>query len=187
MSERKLVVDHLKLTYDGLFNITMLYRTIDNWFMENGFDKREVRNQEHLKPDGKYIEIELQPWKKITDYARHVIKVQIKMLRIQDVEVEQDGLKVKVQKGRVNIIFDSYLDTDYEGRWEMKPFYFFLRTVFDKFVYRTYTSQFEDLLVEKTSNLFATIKAFLNLHKYEFGVAVRASDKLSPWKWGVGV
>jgi hypothetical protein len=173
MAERRLVVDHMKLSYEGLFSVHELYTLIDRWFREKGFDKREMRNQEHVKPDGKYIELELQPWKKITDYARHVIKVNITMLRIKDVVVEQEGKRHKLQSGRVNITFDGYLDTDYEDRWEQKPFYFFLRTLFDKFVYRTYSAEFEDLLVENVTQLQQAIKSFLNLYRYSFGAQRR--------------
>ncbi|MBN2454748.1 hypothetical protein JXB11_04340 [Candidatus Woesearchaeota archaeon] len=170
MAERRLVVDNLKLSYEGIFNVGELYQLIDRWFREKGFDKREVRNQEHVQPEGKYIELELQPWKRITDYARHVIRVDIRMFRVKDVVVEQEGKRHKMQSGKVNIVFDGYLDTDYEDRWEQKPFYFFLRTLFDKFVYRTYSAEFEDLLVENVTQLQQTIKSFLNLYRHSFGV-----------------
>jgi hypothetical protein len=173
MAERRLVVDHMKLSYEGLFNIHELFTLIDHWFREKGFDKREVRNQEHIRPDGKYIEVELQPWKKITDYARHVIKVNMVMLRVKEVIVEQGGRRYKMQNGKINMTFDGYLDTDYEDRWEQKPFYFFLRTLFDKFVYRTYSAEFEDLLVENVTQLIQAIKSFLNLYRYSFGAQRR--------------
>jgi len=173
MTERRLVVDHLKLSYEGLFNVQELYLLIDRWVREKGFDKREVRNQEHVKPTGKYIELELQPWKKITDYARHVIKINLVLLHIKDVIVEQEGKRYKMQSGKINITLDGYLDTDYEDRWEQKPFYFFLRTIFDKFVYRTYSADFENLLIENVTQLQQALKSFLNLYRYSFGAAQR--------------
>ena len=173
MVERRIVVDHMKLTYEGLFDVHELYMLIDTWLYEKGYDKREMVNQEHIKPDGKFIELELQPWKKITDYARHVIKMRIRMFHIQDVVMEQDGRNVKLQRGTVTIVFDGYLDTDYENRWEQKPFYFFLRTMFDKFFYRTYSKEFEDLLAESVGQLNGNIKAFLNLYRHQFGVMRR--------------
>ena len=173
MAERRLVVDHMKLSYEGLFNVHELYMLINRWLREKGFDKREVMNQEHVRPEGKYIELELQPWKKITDYARHIIKLNIKMLKVKDVVIEQEGKRHKLQKGIINMTFDGYLDTDYEDRWEQKPFYFFLRTLFDKFVYRTYSAEFEELLVENVTQLHQAIKSFLNLYQHSFGVQRR--------------
>lgn len=166
MSELRLLVDHEKLNYEGLFNVTELYQLIDNFFREKGFDKREVMNEEHIRTEGKYIMIELMPWKKITDYINHIIRIEIKMFGIKDVEVEKDGHKIKLNKGRMNIIFDAYLETDYEHRWEQKPMFFFLRTIFDKFIYGIYTKEGAGELKATTYELKDVIKGFLNLYKY---------------------
>ena len=169
MAERRLVVDHMRLKYEGLFDLFEFYKLIDNWFREKAFDKREIRNQEHVRQDGKYVELVLMPWKKISDYARHVIRIELRVFNLKEVVVERDGNRVKVNQGKVDIILDGYLDTDHEDRWEQKPFYFFMRTLFDKFVYRTYSTQYEELLVENVSQLHTLMKSFLNLYTHEFG------------------
>ncbi len=166
MSEKKLVVDHLKLNYNGLFDATGLYQYIDDWLREKGFDKREVRNREHVKPEGKFIELEMQPWKKITDYAQHTIRIEIRMMNLKEVEIQRDRHKVRLNKGKVVVTFDGFLITDYEHRWESRPLYFLMRTVFDKFIYRSYTSKFEDLLIETVNQLHTGVKSYLNLYKH---------------------
>ncbi len=166
MSEMRLIIDHEKLNYEGLFSITELYQLIDNFFREKGFDKREVMNEEHIRAEGKYIRLELMPWKKITDYINHIVRVEIKMFGITDVEVEKDKHKLRLNKGQIKIIFDAYLETDYEHRWEQRPFYFFLRTIFDKFIYSAYTNEAIGQLKETTYELKDVIKGFLNLYKY---------------------
>jgi len=171
MAERRLIVDHLKLTYEGLFDVTELYQVIDTWLRERGFDKRDVRQREHATKDAKYIEMELQPWKKITDYARHVIKMELKMSGIKDVEVEMNSHKTRLNRGKVSIIFDGYLDTDYEHKWEQKPMLFVLRTIFDKWIYKSYMSNWESELVESVNQLYSTIKGFLNLYSYKSQIA----------------
>lgn len=175
MAEQRIVVDHLNINYTGIFNITELYQLIDNFIREKGFDKRELRNQEHVTPEGKYIELELQPWKKVSDYVRHQLRVLIRMIKVKEVTIEIDGKRRKMHKGKVIIIIDGIMYTDFEGRWEQRPFYFFLRTIFDKFIYRSYTGQFEDLLVENCGQLYNTAKAYLNMHRY-----VTAPMKRSP-------
>ena len=166
MAEREQVVDNMRLSYEGLFNVNELYMLIDQFFREKGFDKRELRNQEHVKAGSRYIDLVLQPWKKITDYANHIIRVEIVMRNVKDVEVEKDGHKLKFSKGRVAVRIDAYLETDYEHRWEQKPIYFFIRTLFDKFVYSSYSQRFKAQLKETANQLNGEIKAFLNLHRY---------------------
>ncbi len=166
MTERRLIVDHEKLNYEGLFSATELYQLIDNFFREKGFDKREVKNEEHIRPEGKYVLLELMPWKKITDYINHIIRVEMKMFNVTDVEVEKDGHTIHLNKGKILIIFDAFLETDYENRFEQKPLLFFLRTVFDKFVYRQYTEEATGQLKSTALELKDIIKGFLNLYKY---------------------
>lgn len=173
MSERRLVIDHMTLSYEGLFDLHELYSLINQWLKDKGFDLREQRNQEQVRPNGKFIEVEMLPWKRITDYARHVIRLNIKVLNMKDVVVDEDGKRMKLNKGTIRMVMDGYLDTDYEDRWESKPFYFFIRTLFDKFVYRTYSTQYEELLVENCLQLHSAMKAFLNLYQYEYGMMRR--------------
>ncbi len=163
----------MTLAYEGLFDLHELYVLINQWLKDKGFDLREQRNQEQVRPNGRFIEVEMLPWKKITDYARHVIRLNIRILNMKDAVVEEDNKRVKLNKGMIKMVMDGYLDTDYEDRWESKPFYFFIRTLFDKFVYRTYSTQYEELLVENCIQLHSTIKAFLNLYQYEYGMMRR--------------
>ena len=166
MPEREVVVDKLRLTYEGLFSMLDLYKMIDEWFRWKGYDKRENKNIEIVKPEGKYLELEIEPWKKVTDYAKNVIKIRMQVTGLKEVEVEKENTKLKLNQGRVHFVFDGYLETDYESRWEGKPIFYFIRTVFDKYFYKPFTSGFEKGVKEDVMHLHGQIKAFLNLYKY---------------------
>lgn len=165
MAERRIIVDNLKISYNGFFKATELYQLIDNFLREKGYDKREIRNQEHVTREGKYVELEIEPWKKITDYANTKIRVEIKMFNLTESVVSRDGKKEKLNKGKLHIRFDAYLETDYEHRWESRPVYLFIRTVFDKYIYASYTHQFEGEVAENTQELYDVVKGFLNLYR----------------------
>lgn len=166
MVETKIVVDGLSLSYEGLFSATELYMMIDCFFRDHMYDKRETQNMEKVGPHGKYIELELQPYRKMSDYVRFVVRIRLKMFNVTEVEIEKDGHKVKLNKGKIDIVFDGFLETDYEGRWESKPSYVFIRTVFDKFIYKIYTEKFEGQLTEDVNTIYNQLKAFLNLYRY---------------------
>ena len=166
MPEREVIVDKLKLTYEGIFSVSELYKLIDEWFRWKGYDKRENKNIEIVKPEGKFIEIELEPWKKVTDYAKNVIKIRIQMFDIRDVEVEKDNTKLKLNQGKVHFVFDGYLETDYEARWEGKPIFYFIRTIFDKYLYRPFTAGFERGVKQDLMHLHGQIKAFLSMYRF---------------------
>jgi len=167
MSEKKLVIDQLKLTYEGLFDLNGLWRLIDSWFYEKGYDRWEHKNFEQILPTGKDIEIELLPWKKTTEYFKNTIRIRIKMTNVKDVEIEKKGAKLKLNKGKVMFVFDGYLESDYEHKWEGKAIFFFLRTIFDKYFLRPTTDFYEKWLVNDLYDIHGRIQRFLNLYRYE--------------------
>ena len=166
MAERDVVIERYRLTYEGLFNLLDLYTMIDEYFEDKGYDKREKKNVERVTPEGKYIELHFEPWKKLTDYAKSVIAVRIILSDIKEVEVEKDGVKVKLNQGKVQFVFDAFLETDYEHRWEMKPMFFFIRTIFDKYIYRNYTISFKNEVANDLNGLIVMCRSFLNLYRH---------------------
>jgi len=180
MAEREVVVDHARLSYEGLFSVPELYKLIDNWIRERGYDKLEKKNIEKVTPSGKYIEIEILPWKKITDYAKNVLRLRITMMDVKEVELEKDGKKIKLNQGKIIILSDAYLETDYEHRWEGKPIFFFLRTIFDKYFFKPYTQSYRENVLKDYNDLISQIKSFLNLYRYTAGKAQTAPRGIKP-------
>jgi len=166
MVERRIIVDAVKVGYNGLFDATELYKLVDYYFRERAYTKHELRNFEHVYPSGKQIEIIIEPYRKITDYAKYVIRVIIIMGNVKEVTVEQDKKKVKLNQGEVEVQFDGYLELDYEHRWEKKPMFYFIRAVFDQYVYKINNERYEAGLVTEVNDLRDQVKAFLNLHRY---------------------
>jgi hypothetical protein len=166
MAERDIIVDKMRMTYEGLFSVSELYKMMDEWFEEKNYDKKELKNVENVTPEGKYVEILIEPWKKVTDYAKNVIRIRMIMTNIKDVEVEKDGVKVRLNQGKIQMVFDAYLETDYENRWEQKPMFFLIRTLFDKYFYKPFTHGFHAGVKADLNDLVTRIKSFLNLYRY---------------------
>lgn len=166
MSEKRLIIDQLRLNYSGIFNLHELYKMIDGWLYEKGYDKYEKKNEEQVLETGRKIEIEIRPWKKTTDYAKNEIRLRLFVDNMTDIDVDRDGRKIKMHKGDIQMIFDAFLETDYEHRWENKPMYYFFRTIIDKYVFKIYTEKFVGNLVADVRDLHSRIKSFLNLYKY---------------------
>ena len=133
MSEKKLVLDHLTMEYNGLFDVNELCRMIDGYLKEKGYNKFEARNIEQVTPSGKHIELELRPWKTVTDYAKIWMKITILITGCKEVEVEKEGVKVRLNQGNVHIVFDGYVETDKENKWENQE-------TLDSFSYRVFTA-----------------------------------------------
>ncbi|MFC1741743.1 hypothetical protein ACFL3V_04370 [Nanoarchaeota archaeon] len=170
MVERKILIDEEAMDYEGLFNLIELYSIIDDFFKLKGYDKFETLNEEHVYPAGKELHIILTPMKWHTDYVRKVLKIELQMKKIKEVETEVDKVKVKLNQGKVRILYSAYLETDWEGRWEQRPVYHFIRTLFDKYIYRKHTKDFEAELVSDINELREKMGSFLNLYRFRKAV-----------------
>jgi len=166
MVERKLLIDEESMDYEGLFNLIELYSIIDEFLKLKGYDKFEPLNEESVYPSGKDVHIIIRPLKWHTDYIRKVLKIEMQMHNIKEVETEVDKVKVKLNQGKIKILYSGYLETDWEGRWEQKPIYYFFRTLFDKYIYRKHTKDFEGEIISDINELRDKMGAYLNLYRF---------------------
>lgn len=170
MSEKKLVVDQVKFTYEGLFDLNGFYRLLDSFFYEKNWDRMEKMNQELVTPTGKHIRIEYWPFKNVTDYYRNHIKIRMNFIDVVKVEVEKDGAKVKLDQGKVSIIFDCYVESDRYNKWENRPFFWFLRTMLDRYVFKDHYNKVQSWLFSDFEELHTRVKSFFNVYRhYERG------------------
>ncbi len=166
MSEYKNLTFGEKFTYKGLIDVKGLYRLIDKWFAEHGYDKVEAWNFEEVYEDGKQLTLKLQPYKKISDYVRIEIRLQAVLTKLKETKIEHDGVKLNLMRGQATFQFDTFVITDYEGHWAGKPFYFFMKTLLDKFIYRSYTDRYEEILINDKDKIKREIKSFLNMTRF---------------------
>ena len=166
MAERRLIVDKERVNYDGLFSAKEVLDIVMTWIKDKGYWPVDKKHTESVKADGRYIEVEMWPYKKVTDYAKNIIVIRIVCSDLKDVVVEIDGRKKKLNQGKLQVVFDAYLETDYEHKWETKPVFYFLRTVFEKYVFTPFLSGFERNLKGDVTHLKNNIKGYLNLVQY---------------------
>jgi hypothetical protein len=166
MAELRMFVDHLKLDYKGLFDAKSLITFVESWLKERGFHKRTYKDFEHMVDGERHIEWEIASWKKVSDYAMHIIKIRALFLGLKKTEAMHDKEKLKLNQGRLLIYFDGYIEYDYEHRWDEKPMLLFFRMLYDKYIHRVYTQQFEKELVKEVTELFHETQKFLNLYTH---------------------
>ncbi|MFC1648501.1 hypothetical protein ACFL1B_03500 [Nanoarchaeota archaeon] len=165
--EKKILIEEEELRYEGLMDLRNLYLEIDQYLREHGYDRYEHKNYEYLLPDGKQVFIELRPWKKLSDYCKGEMKIEMTFKNLIEVEIDHDGMKETLLKGHARMVFQARLLTDYEEKWEATPVYHFIRTFVDKFIHKTQTQEFEAETMNDAFKLIDEIKAFLNLHRYK--------------------
>lgn len=165
MSEVRIIVDHMKFDYKGIFDSYEFFRQIDAWFLFRGYEKKEDKNTEQVFPTGKVIEWEVTHWKKASFHTKNIVKIRVLMWDLKKVEVFRDDKKIKIDQGRVLAVFDGFLELDFEHYWEERPVFVFLRTLYDKFIYKSYTERFEQRLTQDVFHVYHHMMNFMNMHQ----------------------
>ncbi len=168
MVERHLVVDHLRFSYEGLFNAAELYNLIAEWYFEKGWDWLEKINQEQVTPAGRQFHIVLEPWKSASDYYKIAMKIVLNMTDVKEVEVEHEGQNLNLNYGAVKITFDGFVLSDRMNKWTKQPFYWLLSVLFEKYFFRNHYEKMHQWIESDVDDLHAKIKNYLNVFKYSY-------------------
>jgi len=162
----KLVVDGLRIKYEGLFDIAEFYKEVEEWMKEKDMEKEIKKKEEHVKAAGKRLQWFIEIWKKPMDYVKQVVRVNVLMDNVKETYIVKGGAKKELNKGEVLIIFDAFLESDIAGRWQQKPVFWFLRAIYDKYIWNLWTNRYENELVNLTYDLHKRLHGFFNLYKY---------------------
>lgn len=168
MGERKLVIDHLKFSYEGLFNLNEVYSVISTWFFEKGYDWYEKMNQELVTAQGRQIKMVLEPWKSVTNFYKLIIQIRLNFIDVKEVEVEKEGQALRLSQGLVRMTIDGYVLSDRSGAWTEKPFYWFLTIIGQKYFFRDHFARMEAWLKSDVDDMYNKVKNYLNAMKYSY-------------------
>ncbi|MEW5897227.1 MAG: hypothetical protein AB1668_06020 [Nanoarchaeota archaeon] len=169
MAERYLIIDHLKLSYEGIFNADELFSVISTFFFERGWDWYEKMNQAQVTPSGKQVRIILEPWKSITDYYKIAVCIRLIMNDVKNVEVEHEGKPLQLNQGAVKLTLDGYVISDRKNKWKDKPLHWFLSIILEKYTFKEHYRKAESWIKSDVEDLHQQIKSYLNAFKYSYG------------------
>lgn len=166
MPEKNLIVNTQSVSFEGIFEPKELLKTISGWCLERSYVPIELMDQEVVHEDARFITVIYEPFKKYTDYIRYMLDVSVAMSNVKEIIVERMGARKKMYTGQVTVDMRAFLHTDYDGRWESRPIYYFFRTIVDKYIYPVYTGRFEADVTRDFYELKGRIQTVLNVNKY---------------------
>lgn len=154
------------VNYKGLLNCKDLHALICSWLEEHSYTVTEVINQEQVLQNGKQIFIQLEPEKSVSDYGKIEMEIAISMSGLEKKTITHDGIKKHMDHGDVSVTIETFLITDYEGRWQNKPFYYFTKKIMERFFYKEYVEMYKEEVNRDKQLLMKEIKSFLNLYRF---------------------
>ncbi|MCX8194148.1 MAG: hypothetical protein N3G19_02175 [Candidatus Pacearchaeota archaeon] len=152
-----------KLVHAGIFDFKSIYNFLYDLFTHYNYVVIEQKYSEKIKAEGKELEILWLCLKKISDYFRFRIKVRIFILGMISVEVVRENIKVKRDKGEIEIKIASSLERDYENKWESNPVTKFLRGIYDKYIIKSRIEAYEDAIATEVDEVLSQLKSYLAL------------------------
>jgi len=153
-----------RVDHSGLFNFSELYTFMHTWLKNNLYGVNEEKYSEKVSGNTRDISIEWKATKKISDYFKieHTIKIDI--IGLSDVEVEIDGKKKKMNKGKIAMEIKGVMIKDPKNTWdETVPVYKFMREVYDKYVIPQRILSMADKIESDVRAFKDEIKAYLEL------------------------
>lgn len=162
------VIEGQIIKHIGLFDFNGILDTINAWFSKHNYDFFQKGHSQKPKPAGAYFEGTWKGTKEVTEYVRFNLQIDIWLRDMQDVAIEKDGKTKKINKGNIEITFNSSMDKDYKDifsnrKGETTEFYKFVREMYEKYIIKSNMSSYEDKLLDETQDFIEAIKS--NFHK----------------------
>lgn len=157
MGEVDYVIPELKITRTGIIDFKEAYNLMEEFLLQKGYDLTE---KEQGFDEAGTFKMKWWAFRKVDDYTAFNIEISVGGSDIKDVVLK----KKKALSGKFVIKFESYLEKDYEGRWE-EPLQKFLRGVYDKFIIGSKFDKYEKDLKEETYAIYNEVKSYLGVNK----------------------
>jgi hypothetical protein len=153
-----------KMKYNGIVEFSKFYKFCYDWLTEEvGLDVAEEKYVEKIDGNAKNIDIEWIGTRKMTDYFKFDVKVTFQILGLTQLEIVQEGKKVKANKGSVEIKIKGILVRDYQGKFEVNATRKFFRGVYEKWVIPSRIEEYENKIVGECDEFLSQAKAFLDI------------------------
>ncbi len=153
------------IKYNGVFNFRDFYSFCHDWLIEEtAMDFiTEEEYSEKIKGPEKEIKVVWAASKKLTDYFKFDFKLEMTIRGLKDVEINQDGKKIKTNNGDVKLKAKGVLVRDYAGKFEKTGFLKFIRAIYEKWIITSRIDQLEGKVAGDSDEFLAQAKAYLDL------------------------
>ena len=159
MSEKWPITEEgsLIIRQDSPVNFKELHKSLYTWAQENKYFFNEKGFVEKVKSHGKEFTIGWEFERKVNDFIKFNIEIEIWAHSMNPIEKDPSLLK-----GWIEIVVDSEMEMDWQNHWETNPIFKFLRKMYIYYLKKQYFLNYAGKCWEDTYGLHALIKSKLN-------------------------
>ncbi len=148
-----------RIRFKGVFDWKGLYRFMRAWYDEN----RYLFDEKRYKHKGDEVEVELTGKRKIDQMYRFQVFMSIHIWELRDVEVEENGRKVKKNHGRFELTINGKIEVDYSGRFSEGKWSKMIGKLWFRVVKNDFDSNVADVFYYDLYKLHRDLKSYLNM------------------------
>jgi hypothetical protein len=163
MAEKDVVIKEV-LKFAGYTDFKNFYSYAHDWLKGEKYSVTEDQYTEKVKGNSKEIEVVWKASKKLTDYFKAELDVKFRILGLEDVEVEIDGKKNKMNKAaEIKVEIKGTLIHDYGNQWNKTATTSFFKSLYNKYIIPEHTEKINNKVEDDVQNYKEELKAFLEL------------------------
>lgn len=163
---RVYLCENLKIKQVSIFDFGEFYKRLFSWFEVMDYDFSEKGYEKYDMGGGaENLKIYWTSSKMVDGYVKFVIDLSFFLIGMTKVEIEKDGLKIKTDKGTVEMRLTAYFEKDPSEKM-VKAVGEAGRGIYEKFVIRHKMEDYEAHLYEELHLLMDEIKSYLSMHKF---------------------
>lgn len=164
MSEEDVIFSGVKVVWKGIFDLETIYKKINEWLKIKKFESiKETNYAVRIKPNGKNVEINWTATRDLDKYFRYVIEISFFVIGANEVEVEHEGEKIKMDKGEIEVKFSAKVVRDYKNEWSGKSL---AKKVYEEFIIPKKIEWAKIDLYDTVTSLMSELKSFLQLYQF---------------------
>jgi len=152
-----------KVRHVGTFDFKATYRILYEWLVGQNYIVDEKEYKEVIGAGGaKEVDVKWEATRKISGYFMFKLTIDYKIIGLTSIEIEENGVKKKINKGDIAITEKCFLVSDYNDQWTgaiTKP----LKSFYDAYIVRERTEKYEIKIITELEEFVAETKAFLEL------------------------
>lgn len=177
-------IPEFKIKYSDVFSLRNLYLTLhfmlleENWLgkdNDTGHEDIETLYSENVYQKGIHRggkemwfwwRAQKFPEGKYSGYIKNFLDIDAHVVYLQNVEVVQQGKKMNVQKGEIEMFFRAKIMTDYKKQWENHGFLKYMQPIYEKRIIHTELEKREKELWRDVYRIQARFKQYLQFRNF---------------------
>lgn len=159
--KEKLLKEKVELT--GIFDLGAVYSYIYAWLKYEDYITGEKDYYEKIGASEKEVIINWDAVKVFDSYFKSLISIKMEFRNLIEVEVEIEGKKKKMNKGRATIEINGFLIKDHNASASESGFYSWFKEMYEKFVIPARVEKAKDKQMKDVFDLKDALRAHFGM------------------------